>query len=203
MEATTQFTRYLQGVFREPRAFYSEWPLERILRDHTQWSHTTDSTWFYIIYNDNFRQRTHMGCTHDLKTRFAQHQESMRCHAATRHAGGSWKVIVCVQVPPIRNWRIRDLRLEAQGKGIAARTHRLLAHAHSKQLDWRVAAEVLDPAHDLYMPDVVSLLHSLGSLNVNVLSKQLMSVSVPPRSFVALPDYEREARAIVEQHLPL
>ena len=179
----TNIMRYLRTrVFGDaPRRFFAQWPIEQILAAHAQWEHAADSTWYYVIYNTVRRLTTHIGCTRDLQRRFSQHQGLIDGGpTSTRPAAGEWRLIVCVRVPPLRNWRVDELRRETQGKGIAFRTQRVIAYAHARQLDWRVSAEVLDVESALYMPDVVASLLALGVFTSRTLAPRLVSCHRPP-----------------------
>jgi len=159
----TSFMSYLRSQLfarRSPRSFFFEWPLDAMLREDPppSWRLQTDSKWFYIIYNTVHRLTTHVGCTHDLAHRFALHRGWLKgCPSSTRQAKGTWRLVLCIRLPPLRNWHVDVLKRETHGKGIAVRTLRVLQFAQRANLDWRLAVEVLEPSSkDFYMPELVT-----------------------------------------------
>lgn len=158
--AATQpnFLRYLRenAFASNPRAFFAAWPVESMQQEHLLWEPNSLQKCFYVIHNEQFRLTTHVGCASDLEHCMTRRQK--------RHQSGQWQLIFYAVVPPLRNWRIEELRRHANGKGLALRTQRLLSKAHAMHLDWRLASETLDSESPLYMPELVETLRALAIL---------------------------------------
>jgi hypothetical protein len=136
-------------------------------RDSVLWDETTDEKHFYIVHNQHFKLATHVGCARDL-----EHQLAQRCKRP--HAASSWQLVLFVIVPPLRNWRVDELRRHSIGKGLELRTQRTLQKAREMHLEWRLTVEALDPDSSLYMPTVVAALHACGLLERRLIRPYLI-----------------------------
>lgn len=165
----TNFMRYLRGVvFSEnPRDFFSAWPAETMQRDSPLWDMPSDEKHLYVIHNPNLRLGTQVGYARDLTPHLS--------HRRRRPQNDEiWILIFYVVLPPLRNWRVDELRRHSTGKGVSLRTQRLLAKALDMHLDWRLAIDAIDRTSELYMPDVVETLRAANLLTSSRLRDHLI-----------------------------
>src|SRR5579872_1280390 len=146
-----RFMEYLRLHFVQPRLFFSEWPLDLMEQQSYRWQRTLDERCFYLRHQ---QQR--------LTAHVARHIPGSTGSDSAGGAVGADGIVFYVVVPPLRNWRIEELR-RCVAKGSAdARTLRLLLRVHTMHLDWHLAFETLDRRSNLYMPGVAKQLHGLA-----------------------------------------
>ena len=167
-----KFDDYLEGdLFRgDMRNMFYDWDMEKVMRDVKKWKSPVRWLRLYIIANACTYRTLHawVGCNSDVKTRVDQHNGIRPGGpAATRKAAGHWKLIMYVEIPPIRNYSIKPIkRMCKRGRGWPSRCKRALSIASNKGLSWKISRSVFDSRTPFLSQSIIEFMKKKNMYNL-------------------------------------
>lgn len=167
-----KFDQYLENdLFKgDMRNMFYNWDMEKVMRDVSKWNSPVRWLQLYIIANACEYRTLHawVGCNSDVQTRVSQHNGDIPGGpAATRKAAKHWKLIMYVDIPPIRNYSTKHIKkMCKRGRGWASRCKRALSIASNKGLSWKISRSVFDPQTPFVSESIIDFMSKRNMLNL-------------------------------------
>ena len=167
------FLKYIYKIFPSKKSFFQEWDLNKIVSDVSQWNGRAKWIRFYLIVNNSKRHKNayYIGCSEDVRKRLKQHNGFVKGGPSeTRKAMGKWIIAFTSTLPPIRNFRGRDLVKECKGGrgGPASKIARCINSVTKRGLLFKLSMKLLDKKSDFYMKDVKDMIKSMIKKGLDV-----------------------------------
>lgn len=152
-------------VFHDPKSFFREWDFVKIEQDAPAWNARAKRVSVYLITSRGKPGGSlyYMGCSEDLPTRLGQHNGYLRGGPSdTRKSMGKWVLCFYANLPPLRNFRCRDVIRECKGGrgGAAGKMIKCALIMMRKGVRFRISRKVLDEDSIMYQREVEEFLRA-------------------------------------------
>lgn len=159
----TPFGRYMDAVFTDAKSFFREWDFVKIEQDVAAWNVRPKWVSVYLIANGTHQRGSsyYMGCSEDLPTRLGQHNGYVRGGPSdTRKSMGKWVLCFFAKLPPLRNFRGKDVIKECKGGrgGVAGKVIKCATVMMSRGVRFRISKKMLEKESKLYQGEVEEFL---------------------------------------------
>lgn len=168
-----KFQTYLDdNLFNgDERNIFYPWDMDRVMADVDKWKSPARWLTLYVIANACEYRTLHawVGCNSVIDKRVKQHNGAVPGGpAATRKAAGHWKPILYVEIPPVRNYSTKQIKVTCKrGRGWASRCRRALTIALNKGLSWKISRSVFDESTPFASPSIIDFLTKRNITNLN------------------------------------
>lgn len=159
-----KFDSYLEGDLFNGNMIncFSKWNIDKAMLDVAKWRSPPRWLILYVIANACDYRTLHawVGCNSKIENRVLQHNGKMAGGpAATRKAAGHWKLILTVEIPPVRNYSTKGIKkMCKRGRGWPSRCRRAIGVALSKDLPWKISGAVFNSNSPFYSENIVEFL---------------------------------------------
>jgi len=140
---------YLDGRFGLHQiGMFSNWDFDQMVKEQKSWMVKKESIYVYVIANQCPYRTLHArtGTTKDINCRLLQCNGIIQGGPQeTKKAAGSWKLVLWIRVPPIRNYSTKHIKKSINEKrGWKSKCNLGILTAIEMGLEWKITADIQD-----------------------------------------------------------
>lgn len=132
-DLSNNFDTYVTRKVLPRDKFFTSWDIDKILSENKCWKMKVSWNHLYLLVNDckSFDTHTHVGSTAWSQIRILQHNSCIPGGPQdTKRASGFWNLVMWVEIPPFRNFRMQDFINQCNScRGIDSKCRELLVLA--------------------------------------------------------------------------